>query len=407
MPVAREVVAGARAAGGRAAGAANELRSSLSFTRRRSSNTADRSSNTADKVESDAPAGSHSQIRLASTVDIMRRTLSFGRRSNDALPRNWKRAEDAKGHEVFFNMLTKETTEDRPKHLQRHWREALDKSTGTVYYWNVRTRAVRWEREDVDHDDAAAEPSRALELSQDEEGEAPPPPQVREKLKEGVKEGAEKMKRVLSFGRRGRKSSTAGEPVTLGGGSGASRGAGGGVSGGGGASRGGGGGGGGGPTCSELNIRKVLDIKDYMFSKRSGETLVKLPGAVGGQQFIIEECDDCDIFLLDWSAAVTIDRCKRCRLFIGPCESSVFVRNCEDIRAVVACQQFRTRDVHKLDVLLLSPSQPSIEATTEVPTGAPLAAHHPPKPPTQTTQPTHLATPPRRASAASASSTMS
>ena len=53
------------------------------------------------------------------------------------------------------------------------------------------------------------------------------------------------------------------------------------------------------------------------------------------------------------------------RVFIGPCESSVFLRTCEDIRAVVACQQFRTRDVHRLDVLLLSTSQPSIEATSE------------------------------------------
>ena len=40
--------------------------------------------------------------------------------------------------------------------------------------------------------------------------------------------------------------------------------------------------------------------------------------------------------------------------------------NPHQVRAVVACQQFRTRDVHKLDALLLSTSQPSIEATTEV-----------------------------------------
>ena len=32
-----------------------------------------------------------------------------------------------------------------------------------------------------------------------------------------------------------------------------------------------------------------------MFSGRSGETLIKLPGEIGGQQFIIERCTDCDI----------------------------------------------------------------------------------------------------------------
>ena len=35
--------------------------------------------------------------------------------------------------------------------------------------------------------------------------------------------------------------------------------------------------------------------QDYMFSGRSGETLIKLPGEIGGQQFIIERCTDCDI----------------------------------------------------------------------------------------------------------------
>ena len=102
------------------------------------------------------PAAS-SQKRVTSSSGAMRRTLSFGRRPSDALPRNWKRVTDADGHESYFNALTKETTLDRPKPLQRHWREAIDKSTGAVYYWNVRTRAVRWERRDVARDEAPEE----------------------------------------------------------------------------------------------------------------------------------------------------------------------------------------------------------------------------------------------------------
>ena len=61
-----------------------------------------------------------------------------------------------------------------------------------------------------------------------------------------------------------------------------------------------------------------------------------------------------------------MDRCQRCRIFIGPCESSVFLRNCDQIRAVIACQQFRTRDVSQLECLLLSVSQPSVETTSQV-----------------------------------------
>eukprot|EP00967_Tisochrysis_lutea_P105990 scaffold162047_cov29-Tisochrysis_lutea.AAC.1 len=65
------------------------------------------------------------------------------------------------------------------------------------------------------------------------------------------------------------------------------------------------------------------------------------------------------------SACVTIDLCKRCRIFIGPCESSIFIRDCEDIKVVAACQQFRTRNVKGLDAMLLSVSQPSIEETSD------------------------------------------
>lgn len=61
---------------------------------------------------------------------------------------------------------------------------------------------------------------------------------------------------------------------------------------------------------------------------------------------------------------MTIDLCRRCRIFIGPCESSVFLRDCEQIKLVAACQQFRTRTVAGLDALLLTVSQPSIEETS-------------------------------------------
>jgi len=50
-----------------------------------------------------------------------------------------------------------------------------------------------------------------------------------------------------------------------------------------------------------------------MFSGRRGETLVKSPGAIDGQQFIIEDCEDCDIWLLDWyAAAISIPCLCRC-----------------------------------------------------------------------------------------------
>lgn len=51
------------------------------------------------------------------------------------------------------------------------------------------------------------------------------------------------------------------------------------------------------------------------------QVFVREPGGIGGQQFIVEECAECEVFLLDHTAALTIDACTDCRIFTGPCES--------------------------------------------------------------------------------------
>lgn len=42
-----------------------------------------------------------------------------------------------------------------------------------------------------------------------------------------------------------------------------------------------------------------------------------------------------------------VDQCKNSTLMIGPCQGSVFIRDCEDMVIHVACQQFRCRDLKK------------------------------------------------------------
>ncbi|CAN0462827.1 unnamed protein product, partial [Scytosiphon promiscuus] len=54
--------------------------------------------------------------------------------------------------------------------------------------------------------------------------------------------------------------------------------------------------------------------------------LVKEPGCIGGQQFIVEECSGSEVYLLDHTAALTIDVCVDCRIFAGPCESRYTIR---------------------------------------------------------------------------------
>eukprot|EP00743_Colponemidia_sp_Colp-15_P002028 GILK01002202.1.p1 GENE.GILK01002202.1~~GILK01002202.1.p1 ORF type:complete len:371 (+),score=71.20 GILK01002202.1:58-1113(+) len=130
------------------------------------------------------------------------------------------------------------------------------------------------------------------------------------------------------------------------------------------------GGNGGGETTKEAPQKKVYSWEtrtknpaDYVLSKRKGEVIVKEPGSIAGEQFVIEECEDCDIFLCDYSAAISIDYCTGCRFFVGPVASSAFVRNTSNCKLVLACQQFRSRECTNLDILLFSSTQPVIETS--------------------------------------------
>jgi len=110
--------------------------------------------------------------------------------------------------------------------------------------------------------------------------------------------------------------------------------------------------------------KKKLDPKDFMFSKLKGQVCIKEPGSINGQQFIIEDCEDCDIYLCDQTATVQIDCCKSCRIFVGPTDSSIFIRNCEGCKCIFACQQYRARECKDCDTLLFSSTAPVIEMSS-------------------------------------------
>lgn len=230
-------------------------------------------------------------------VEAFRRSLSFSRGGKKKLPRDWKSAFDpADGRVYFFNTVTQEHTNEWPQPLPRGWRATRDAVTGDAYFWHKRTREVRWERPELagTGDGAEALPTRtipipaesAADAAGDEEEEAPPPPPGAKSAGAGVPlSGA---RRILSFGRRPRKAAetdvkagaalAAGAPAASASGEGDST-----------------------PVYSW--DRRKLNVADYMFSGRSGETLIKVPGSIDGQRFIIEECEDCDIWLLDWCGA--------------------------------------------------------------------------------------------------------
>ncbi|KAL5007276.1 hypothetical protein ScPMuIL_016082 [Solemya velum] len=110
--------------------------------------------------------------------------------------------------------------------------------------------------------------------------------------------------------------------------------------------------------------RDTLNVKDYILDGVKGETVGRLPGTVNGQQFVIQNCQDCNIYIFDHTATVTVDDCVNCNVFLGPIKTSVFIRDCKNCKFVVACQQFRTRDCSQIDIFLCCGTQPIIESSS-------------------------------------------
>ena len=114
--------------------------------------------------------------------------------------------------------------------------------------------------------------------------------------------------------------------------------------------------------ASEKELRAWL-LCHVTVEKQTGTTVVRSPGTLCGAQFIIADCEDCDIRLLDHTSTVSVDRCKGCRILIGPCDSSVFIRDCRDCTFAIATRQLRMRDCRDIDMRLFCGTAPVIEKT--------------------------------------------
>ncbi|KAI7695610.1 Protein XRP2 [Sarcoptes scabiei] len=102
----------------------------------------------------------------------------------------------------------------------------------------------------------------------------------------------------------------------------------------------------------------------FIIENQSKSLLLRSPGEINGEQFIIQNCFDSIICLFDYSNTVTIDDCRDCVFFIGPVMGSVVLRNCQDCKLSSASQQFRCRDCKRLKLYLSCATQPAIESCT-------------------------------------------
>ena len=101
----------------------------------------------------------------------------------------------------------------------------------------------------------------------------------------------------------------------------------------------------------------------YTFKDKKNlmEPLVKNPGDIDGQMFDIGDCENSTLVIMDTCEQVQIDQVKNCRIFIGACASSIFIRNCENCVFYTSCRQLRLREVVNSTFYIYSMSEVHIE----------------------------------------------
>lgn len=102
---------------------------------------------------------------------------------------------------------------------------------------------------------------------------------------------------------------------------------------------------------------------DLQVSDLKGETVVKTPGSINGESFVLKNLEDCSVFILDYSSEVEVTNCSNCQIFVGPVDGpAIFdgVRNCS---VAVACQQFQAKGCKDVEFGLYCATQPSLSSS--------------------------------------------
>lgn len=83
----------------------------------------------------------------------------------------------------------------------------------------------------------------------------------------------------------------------------------------------------------------------YSFKDKSNEICIKHPNEIQSNSFEISDCMYSKLIIMDITDSVQIDNLKFCKVFIGACINSIFIRNCETCIFYTSSRQVRLREV--------------------------------------------------------------
>ncbi|CAK9013703.1 Protein XRP2 [Durusdinium trenchii] len=102
------------------------------------------------------------------------------------------------------------------------------------------------------------------------------------------------------------------------------------------------------------------------FSGQESKLLVKHPGEVDGEAFALSNLENCEVIVLDVVAQVTIENLVNCKVFVGPCSGSVFVRKCRGCMFTTVAKQFRVLSSSSCMFFLHVQTDPVIEDSSDL-----------------------------------------
>ena len=104
-----------------------------------------------------------------------------------------------------------------------------------------------------------------------------------------------------------------------------------------------------------------LTKKDLQFRNKESETLFKPTSLINGSSFVIRNLDKCVVYLPSHTSTIYLDDCTDSQIFLGPTESSVFIRDCKNCQIATAAQQVRISDSSDLKVFVFSSTDLTLE----------------------------------------------
>ena len=114
---------------------------------------------------------------------------------------------------------------------------------------------------------------------------------------------------------------------------------------------------GGSSSSSNSKAAAAAPAQAIRFTKEDAQSkrqLIVRPGELNGGTCELVELEGCDVFVLDWSAQVTADRCRKCRIILGPVDGAVMLRECTELQVSAACRQLRCRECADCELRLFT-----------------------------------------------------